>query len=188
MVRPGDGRVDLSEVEATVLRLAREFSAEVWYDRMQAEQLTQNLVRAGVRVKEFVFSTAGANRIARRLAAVLAQGRLGIPDEEETIREFQAVRLVSTGPGTVKLTNPARSHDDVVTAIGIAVAVLSERPQFDGTSITVPRVSVGSAVNVRGRSTATDVLRAQASTMVRYGTSPTGGIAGPGQVRVVRRG
>jgi hypothetical protein len=45
-----DGRVDLSEVEAATLRLCREYrTTRLRFDRMQAEQLTANLARAGLR-------------------------------------------------------------------------------------------------------------------------------------------
>jgi hypothetical protein len=58
---PGDnGRVDLSEVEAATLRRCREGTSRLRFDRMQAEQLTTNLARAGLRPHEFVFSAAGA--------------------------------------------------------------------------------------------------------------------------------
>ena len=59
------GRVYLSEVEFAALRLCRHYGARLRFDRMQAEQLTTNPTRSGVRTDEFVFSAAGANRLAR---------------------------------------------------------------------------------------------------------------------------
>lgn len=58
-------RVDLSEVEFAALRLCRHYGARLRFDRMQAEQLTTNPTRSGLRTDEFVFSAAGANRLAR---------------------------------------------------------------------------------------------------------------------------
>ena len=52
--RPKDGqggRVDLAEVEAATLRICREYGAKLRFDRMQAEQLTTNLAREGVRTR-----------------------------------------------------------------------------------------------------------------------------------------
>ncbi|MFT4227733.1 hypothetical protein [Micropruina sp.] len=127
------GRVDLAEVEAAALRLCREYHARLRFDRMQAEQLTANLARAGVSVTEFVFSTAGTNRLARALWGALRDRSLSLPDETETRAEFVATRLVETGPGTVKLANPPGAHDDIVTAVGMVVADLAERPDVAGT-------------------------------------------------------
>jgi hypothetical protein len=73
---------------------------------MQAEQLTTNLARAGLRPHEFVFSAAGANRLARSLYGALRDRALSLPDEEETRSEFVSTRIVETGPGTVKIQNP----------------------------------------------------------------------------------
>ncbi len=60
---PAGGLVDLAEVEAVVLRVCRQYRARLRFDRMQAEQMTVNLERAGVTVREYVFSVQGANRL-----------------------------------------------------------------------------------------------------------------------------
>ncbi|GAA6527957.1 hypothetical protein [Intrasporangium sp. DVR] len=134
------GRVDLSEVEAATLRLCREYRVRrLRFDRMQAEQLTANLTRAGVRADEFVFSAAGANRLARSLWGALRDHALDLPDDDETRTEFLSTRLVETGPGVVKIQNPPGSHDDIVTAVGMLVADLTERPDYGRGRVTVPR-------------------------------------------------
>lgn len=143
--RPQDtgGRVDLAEVEAAVLRVCREYGARLRFDRMQAEQLTANLERAGVRTAEFVFSSAGANRLARRLWGVLRDRALSLPDETEVREEFLAVRMIETGPGTVKLSNPRGTHDDIPTAVGMVVADLLERDTTGVGRISVPQGTIG---------------------------------------------
>lgn len=134
------GRVDLAEVEAAALRACREYGVRrLRFDRMQAEQLTANLARAGVRTDEYVFSAAGANRLARALAGALRDHALDLPDDEETRGEFLTTRLVETGPGVVKIQNPPGTHDDIVTAVGMLVADLTEKPDHGAGSITVPR-------------------------------------------------
>lgn len=134
-----DGRVDLAEVEAATLALCREYRvARLRFDRMQAEQLTTNLARAGVRTDEFVFSSAGANRLARGLHVALRDRALSLPDDEEVRAEFLATRLVETGPATVKLQNPPGTHDDIVTAVGMIVADLTAQPDYGPASIGRP--------------------------------------------------
>ena len=53
--------------------------------------------------------------------------------------EFLSTRLVETAPGVVKLSNPRGSHDDIVTAVGMIVADLTERPDDSGARATVSR-------------------------------------------------
>ncbi|GAA2181959.1 hypothetical protein GCM10009847_25650 [Leucobacter tardus] len=143
--RPGEGkggRVDLAEVEAATQRVCREYGAKLRFDRMQAEQLTSNLARNGIRTEEFIFSSAGANRLGRLLWGSLRDRALELPDNDELRAEFLAVRLVETGPGTVKLQNPLGTHDDIVTAVGMVVADLTERPAPRPGSIIMPGETV----------------------------------------------
>lgn len=132
-------RVDLAEVERSVLRLCREYRvSKIRYDRMQAEQLSANLARAGVRTEEYIFSTAGANRVARSLYAALRDHAVELPDDEELITELGSVRMVETGPGTVKMINPPGSHDDLAVAVGMVIAELTATPDYGGGSVSVP--------------------------------------------------
>lgn len=139
--RPSDrgGRVDLAEVEVSVARVCREYGAKLRFDRMQAEQLTQNLSRAGLRVEEYMFTAAGANRLARSLWGALRDRALSLPDDAELRTEFLTTRLVETGPSTVKLQNPSGHHDDIVTAVGMVVADLADRPALGRAAIHMPR-------------------------------------------------
>ena len=61
--------------------------------------------------------------------AVCATAGPSLPDDDELRREFLAVRLVETGPGTVIVQNPPGTHDDIVVAVGMVVADLTERPE-----------------------------------------------------------
>ena len=139
--RPRDtgGRVDLAEVEAAVLRVCKSYRARLRFDRMQAEQLTGNLARAGIRTEEFVFSSAGANRLARSVFVALRDRALSLPDDAEVREEFMSTRMVETGPGTVKLQNPPGAHDDIVSAVGMVVADLMDQPETGRGMVTVPR-------------------------------------------------
>jgi hypothetical protein len=152
--KPGgkDQRIDLSEVETAALRLCREYRvSRLRFDRMQAEQMTTNLARAGVRCDEFVFSTAGANRLARTLWGALRDHALDLPDDDETRAEFLATRLVETGPGVVKLQNPPGTHDDIVTAVGMLAVDLAAQPDHGGGSISTPTGHIGPRATVTTR-------------------------------------
>jgi len=140
--RPAEGaggRVDLADVESATLRLAREYGvARLRFDRMQAEQMTGNLTRQGVTAREYVFSSAGASQLARSLYVALRDRAIELPDDDELRAEAATVRMVETGPGTVKMSNPPGTHDDVLTAVGMVVADLTARPDVGGGSVRVP--------------------------------------------------
>jgi hypothetical protein len=127
--RPGAaGRVDLSDVEEAVARVCGQYRAKLIFDRSQAEQLSQNLARRGLRVEEYLFTTAGANRLAKALFTSLRDRSVEIPDDAELISELQTARLVETGPGTVKMVNPPGTHDDCAVAVGMCVVHLTDKP------------------------------------------------------------
>jgi hypothetical protein len=173
------GCVDLSEVESAALRLCRHYGARLRFDRMQAEQLTTNLTRAGVRTDEFVFSAAGANRLARSIFGALRDRSLSLPDDAETRAEFVATRMVETGPGTMKIQNPPGAHDDIVTAVGMVVADLTGRADYAGGMIT-SAVGFGSVVRTTQNSRPTLPKRLAVREAARRGPRglPGGGIVG----------
>lgn len=122
-------RVDLAEVQAAVVRLSKAYNnAPLVFDRSQAEQLSQAVQREGVRAVEYVFSQAGANRLAKALFVALRDHSVVLPDDAELVSELQTARLVETGPGTIKLQNPRASHDDLATAVGMAIVHLTDHP------------------------------------------------------------
>jgi hypothetical protein len=122
-------RVELAEVQAAVVRLSKAYNnAPLVFDRSQAEQLSQAVQREGVRALEYVFSQANANRLAKGLFVALRDRALVLPDDDELISELQTARLVETGPGVVKMQNPRGSHDDLATAVGMAIVHLTDHP------------------------------------------------------------
>ncbi|MBP1325315.1 hypothetical protein JOF28_000547 [Leucobacter exalbidus] len=166
--RPKDGqggRVDLGDVEAATLRICKEYGAKLRFDRMQAEQLTSNIAREGIRTEEYVFSSAGANRLARSIWGSLRDRALELPDDDELRREFLAVRLIETGPGTVKLQNPPGSHDDIVVAVGMVVTDLTQRPALRHGSITMP----GSTTALGSTPAALSIERQRAASHIPLG-------------------
>ena len=98
---PAGGHVDLGEVEAVVLSVCRQYRARLRFDRMQSGQVTANFERAGVTVREYVFSAQGANRLARGTHGALRDRALSLPDVVEVRDEFLSTRLVETAPGVV---------------------------------------------------------------------------------------
>jgi hypothetical protein len=138
------GRVDLGDVEDATARICLEYRAKLRFDRSQAEQLCPNLRRRGVRTEEYVFSQAGANRLAKALYTALRDHSVEIPDDGELISELQTARMIETGPGTVKLVNPPGTHDDLAVSVGMALVELAEHPS--GLPAIFPDVKVMTTV------------------------------------------
>lgn len=97
-----------------------------------------NLARAGVRTDEYVFSQSGANKLARSLYVALRDRAIELPDDDEVRSELGSVRLVETGPGTVKMRNPPGTHDDVAVSVAMILADLAERPDVGRGYIGLP--------------------------------------------------
>ncbi|WOP17399.1 hypothetical protein [Raineyella sp. LH-20] len=184
------GRVELAEVEAATLRLCKEYGvSRLRFDRMQAEQMTANLATGGVRTREFVFSSVGANRLARGLFIALRDRALELPDDPEVRDQFLTTRLIETGPSTVKLQNPPGAHDDIPTVVGMLVADLMERPSGVSSIATpanrrpIDRGDLRANVTAAGRGATGrfDLLRAGGGAAVREARRRSAG-GGPSTV------
>lgn len=151
--KPAKNRhVDLADVEASTLRLCREYRvSRLRFDRMQAEQMTQNLARKGVRCDEFIFSTASTNRLARVLGTALRDRAIDLPDDPELQSQLATVRIVETGPGTVKMQNPTGTHDDLAVAVAMVAADLLSQPDLVGGVISTAQGSIGRRSNITTR-------------------------------------
>jgi hypothetical protein len=104
--------VQLGEVEASLLRLHREYhGAPLVFDFHQAAQLTERLRVAGVRCVEYPFTVAGVNRLARVLHGALRDRAIGLPNDPELLAELREVRIVATGPGT-RMSRPLLKFGD----------------------------------------------------------------------------
>src|SRR5699024_3845307 len=94
---------------------------------------------------------------------------LSLPDDDEAREEFMSARIVETGPSTVKLQNPTGTHDDLVVAVGMIVADLSQRPAALMGGISVPGRSVAPSDEHR-------LPTPHRSGEARRAVTPTGGI------------
>lgn len=172
-------RVDLAEVEAATLRVCREYGADVLrFDRSQAEQLTANLTRAGLRTSEYVFSVGGTNRLARALWGALRDHALELPDDDETRAEFMSTRLVETGPSTLKIQNPPGSHDDIVISVGMVLVDLTEHGEPGRGYVRVPQGRHDARTNHDARPAAPPRLAARLAASRSPRGLPGGAIVG----------
>ena len=123
--------VRLGEVEEWLLQAHRLYSgARLVADPWQAVGLLQRLAGAGMQVEEFTFSAQSVGRVASELMRALRDRRLALPDDEALLAELGSVRLRESSAGVVRLDHDASGHDDMATALGLAVLTLSQQPAY----------------------------------------------------------
>jgi phage terminase large subunit-like protein len=113
--------VRLSEVEEWVVQAASSFKADkVIFDPFQAVGMMQRLQNRGIKVEEFVFSSASVGHLASTLHLLLRDRALALPDDPELLDELANVRLRETSPGVLRMDHDPDKHDD--RAITLAMA------------------------------------------------------------------
>jgi phage terminase large subunit-like protein len=113
--------VRLSEVEEWVVQAASSFKSDkVIFDPFQMVGTAQRLQERGIKVEEFVFSSASVGRLASTLHLLLRDRALALPDDPELLDELANVRLRETSPGVLRMDHDADKHDD--RAITLAMA------------------------------------------------------------------
>ena len=125
--------VNLDEVEAWVATSSKTYNgAAIHADPWQAAGLLQRLHQRGARAEQFNFTSTSVGRVAQALHLALRNRILWLPKDDDLIAELAQVRLRETQPGVVRLDHDSGQHDDRAVAIGIAVAILLERPTSSG--------------------------------------------------------
>lgn len=118
---PRHGEVDLAEVEAHVSSVAKAFRLQkLLMDPWNSAHLRQALGRQNVRVEEFFFSSQSWGKLAMGLLSAFKDRIISIYRDEELIKELSTCRIIETTNGC-KLSNPSGQHDDLTTALALAV-------------------------------------------------------------------
>lgn len=121
--KPGPGKkVDLDQVEAEVMRVAKAYRCPVHYDPYQCEQLAQRLIKRGVRMVEVPQTPKNQQIMASALLETLSDGRLHLYPDPELIADLRAASLVDRQNG-FKLVSPddERGHGDALTATQLSL-------------------------------------------------------------------
>lgn len=87
------------------------------------EMLQQQLLERGIytRVQPVVFSARSKQQVIENLALLMEQRRLAIPPHPDLLRELHAFTAYPTLSGHVRLRAAGNTHDDLVTALALAV-------------------------------------------------------------------
>ena len=143
-IRSWEGRrsepVSLASVEEEVLRLAREFQAEVIVDPYQAALMAERLRAKGVRVTEYAFTAESRRKLFGVLLQVVKDGLLRSFPHEELRRELLSLEVTESSAGWRVDHRPGR-HDDHVVSLALAVhGLVAARPEPRIWVIPMPEV------------------------------------------------
>ncbi len=121
-------RVDLTEVEETLFRHAKQHACPVLCDPYQAVGLAQRLAQRGITIQEYPFTAEKRRALFARLLDVITTGRLRCTPHEEFRRELLSLETKETLAGW-RVDHRASGHDDIVVAVSLALAGLAE-PEY----------------------------------------------------------
>jgi hypothetical protein len=119
--------VSLDEVRQWLVEFCRLYRAPLLYDPSQAYLMVEQLRRAGLTCREFVFGTASVGLLATAIMQALRGRLLTLPDDEELKSEILNVRLRETSVNVIRIDHKSGRHDDRVIAIAMAVHDLTSK-------------------------------------------------------------
>lgn len=129
--------VMISEVEKYILRCSKNFNLEsVIFDMWQAKLLAERLQAAGLRIKEFKFSTGNIARMTANLASLIQDGRLCLYPDERLIAELLQIQVVEKSYGQ---RFSSAGFTDQAVSLAMATLELSKQPSPSGR----PQIGVG---------------------------------------------
>jgi len=122
-----DHPVDLGDVETFCIDALRSYPGRLIADPWQFKAMEQRLRGHGVRVEEFVFSSASTGRLALTLYRLLRDRLLDLPDDEDLTAELASVVLREPQPGTYRIDTRGRGHDDRVISLALCAQYLASK-------------------------------------------------------------
>jgi hypothetical protein len=118
-------RVDLQEVEADVITIAKQLGALVVADPWQAVLMSQRLGAHGVPTVEYTFSADGRKKLFARLLDVIRNDQLRALTHPELEKELMGLQIEEHGSGW-RVDHQPGQHDDCVVAVCLALAGLEQ--------------------------------------------------------------
>lgn len=125
--------VSLDDVRLWLVEMCRSYNrARLHYDPSQAYLMVEQLRRAGVSCKEFVFTSASVGRLATALMQALRGHLIDLPDDKDLRDELLTVRLRESSPNVLRVDHRGGRHDDRVIACAMAALLLTEHGPGQG--------------------------------------------------------
>jgi phage terminase large subunit-like protein len=134
---PATGKVDLEQVKAETMAVAKQFRAAVRYDPWQAALMAQQLAReGGLRLEEVPFVGSTLNLLATTLIETFRSRRIDLYPCPRLVADLRRLTIVEKSYGhKLEATRDADGHADVATALAIALPAAVEALPHGGTSV-----------------------------------------------------
>jgi hypothetical protein len=143
---PRGGQVDLSRVEAAVVRAHQWFHLRsVHYDPHQAGLMAQRLRRVGVPCEEVPFVGRNLDDMATTIMEVFRSRIIDLYDDSALVRDLSKLNIVEKSFGQ-KLEAPADADGHADTAVALAIALPHAVRMAARTALTVPEFVLGRSV------------------------------------------
>lgn len=120
-IRDISGRDYLVQAGLISEMAAQYNAANVLLDATSHDQMLEELKRDRVKASGFKFTNESKNELINGLVIALEQGQVKIPNNAALIDEMKYYRYELTAAGNVRLGADAKHHDDLVTALALAV-------------------------------------------------------------------
>jgi hypothetical protein len=118
--------VSLDDVRAWLIEMCRSYKATLIYDPSQAYLMVEQIRKAHIQTKEFLFTSSSVGHLATDLMQALRGRLITLPNDEALREEILSVRLRESSPNVLRIdTATSREHDDRVIAVAMAVNNLS---------------------------------------------------------------
>jgi phage terminase large subunit-like protein len=140
---PSGGKVDLLEVQRTVVEVYRRFYPKMNVDPYQAELLVQQLSKDhGIYALDFVpFVASALAEMASSVIETFQDGTIELFDDKELIADLRRLRLKeSTAGWRLDAPRTAQGHCDSATALALALLAARRCPHYGRPSVPDPEM------------------------------------------------
>ncbi len=109
----------------------------VLLDATSHDQMLEQLLADGVNAEGFQFTNTSKQELINGLVIAMEQGEVVIPNHHDLMTELAYYRYELTAAGNVKLGADSKHHDDLVTALALAVHC-AKQPHGGGMLLATP--------------------------------------------------
>lgn len=110
-----------AEILPEIGRLLKQYRTfSVYSDQFQFEALLQLAYQHGFSIEGVDFTATSKADIYGNLKSLVAQGRIRLLDDADTVRELKQLEMQLTAGGGVRIAAPRQAHDDLATVVALA--------------------------------------------------------------------
>lgn len=134
---PKKGRIEIADIEETILSLDRKFDLSVGCDPWQAMHLIQRLEKEGLYIESVDFVGKNLTSMCSLVLSAFSDGRIKLYPHDQLIRDLKNLRVIEKSYG-VRLDSPRTKggHGDISTALAISLHTAKNAiPKFTNNQI-----------------------------------------------------